>query len=74
MKILRAKAKVAKWENIPSKKLLLNSENRMAYFFLFEKNNEYFKIGIDKKTSDFYEMSDTITTTDIEKYLVFQTV
>ncbi len=68
MNLQEAKTKTAEWEKVEEKELMKTGEDNEAYHFLYKKNGEYFKVAIDKKSNDFYSMSDTISKNEIENY------
>jgi len=68
MEHLEARKKTAEWENVSEESLLMTCEDKESFHFLYKKNSEYFKVAIDKKTSDFYSMTDTITENQIKNY------
>ena len=68
MELTEAKKKTAEWEEVSEDELLLTREDKESFHFLYKKNNDYFKVAIDKKSSEFYSMTDTITQNQIRDY------
>ena len=68
MELTEAKKKTAEWEEVSEDALLMTGEDKESFHFLYKKNSEYFKVAIDKKSSDFYSMGDTITENQIRDY------
>lgn len=68
MTIEEAKEKYSNWANIELETLMFLKEDSEAFYFMYKRKYNYFKIAVSKIEDAFYSMSDTLTSYNIEKY------
>lgn len=63
-----AKEKYSNWANVDLNILMFLKEDKEAFYFMYKRNHNFFKIAVSKIEDTFFSMSDTLTKNDIEKY------
>lgn len=68
MTIEEAKVETARWECVDIELLKLTNEDAETFCFMYKKSTNFYKVAIDKKSQDFYGMTDTLTRREIREY------